>query len=67
MTERTAYKARRWIGRPIVDQRALRWLGRAVLVFWLPLMWLVSWTLFDIFDRLAPVKGPVDFWRLAFT
>lgn len=67
MNERTAYKARRWIGRPIIDQKALVWLGRAVHIFWLPLMWLCSHELFRIYDRLAPLKGPVDFWRMAFT
>lgn len=67
LSERLAYQARRWIKRPIVSMGQFKTLGRAVHIFWLPLMWLISWELFEIFDRLAPAKGPVDFWRMAFT
>lgn len=67
MTERLAYRARRWIGRPVVGMGQLKTLGRAVHFFWLPLMWLASSELFVIFDRLAPAKGLLDFWRTAFT
>lgn len=67
LTERLAYRARRWIGRPIVGMGQLKTLGRAVNVFWFPLMWLASSEMFEIFDRLAPNKGLLDFWRAAFT
>lgn len=67
LTERLAYHARRWIGRPIVGMGQLKTLGRAVHVFWFPLMWLASSYMFEIFDRLAPSRGFLDFWRAAFT
>ena len=67
MTERLAYQARRWIGRPILGMGPLKTLGRAVHVFWFPLICLASWYMFEIFDRLAPAKGFLDFWRAAFT
>lgn len=67
LTERLAYHAQRRLGQAAGDTKQLKALGRAVGVFWFPLMWLVSWQLFDIFDRLAPAKGPVDFWRATFT
>ena len=67
LTERLAYRARRWIGQPVTGMAQLKSLGRAVHIFWLPLMWGASWGLFTVFDRLAPQQGPVDFWKAAFT
>lgn len=67
MTERLGYHARRWTGRPVVGMKQLKTLSRAVNVFWLPLMALASWYMFEIFDRLAPSRGFLDFWRAAFT
>lgn len=67
MTERLAYRARKWIKKPVISMGELKWLGRAVHFFWLPLMVMGTYTFFDIYDRLAPVTGPLDFWRSLFT
>lgn len=67
LTERLAYRARRWIKRPIMGMGQLKTLGWAVHIFWFPLMYFVSWKLFEIFDHVVPAKGMLDFWRAAFT
>lgn len=67
LTERLAYRARRWIGRPVLAWPELTFLGRAVHVFWLPLMVLGSAQILDLYDRLVPLKGPLDFWHGMFT
>lgn len=66
-TERLAYRARRGRGQPVLDQKSLKNLGRAVHVLWFPLMALSSWVMFDLYDRFMPPGGPVDFWRALFT
>ncbi len=67
LTERLAYRTRKWIKKPTISMAELKWLGRAVHLFWLPLMYLGTGAFFDIFDRIAPVTGPLDFWRSLFT
>lgn len=67
LCERLAYRARKWIKKPIISMDDLKGLGRAVHVFWLPLMALSTGYCFDLYNRLTPETGPLDLWRQVFT
>lgn len=51
-TERLAYKARGWIGRRILTPKDLKALGRAVHIFWFPVMLVASRAMFEVYYQL---------------
>lgn len=66
-SERAIYGTRRRRGFVPQNERDIRSSGRIAGLVWLPVMALCSWQLFRLFDRMAPAKGPVDFWHGLFT